>query len=150
MLRSGYRSSMTAVRSRSTHSPNCFGVAKFSETGKPLLRISPFSFASRSRPAGSSSVKLARRHRLLAVLLEPGLRRDEFFRNFLWHPAVALAQQTDEIRPAVFDLRQAQGQDLPFGLGFVGDTPAQVHLAPGYAAALAQAAQLGEDLLHQF
>ena len=44
---------MTAVRSRSTHSPNCFGVAKFSATGKVLLPISSFSAASRSRLAGS-------------------------------------------------------------------------------------------------
>ena len=90
------------------------------------------------------------RHGLLAVVGEPGLRFQQFRRNLLGHPAVALAQQTDEVGPAMLDFRQAQGQHLAFGLGFVGNAPAQVHLAPSDAPVLAEAAELREDLLDEF
>ena len=90
------------------------------------------------------------RYRLLAVLVEPGMRFQQFRGDLLRYPAVALAEQTDEVGAAALDFRQAQGQDLAFGLGFVRDAPAQVHLTPGDAAALAQPAELGEDLLDEF
>ena len=50
----------------------------------------------------------------------------------------------------MLDSLEAQGQNLAFGLDLVRDAPAQVHLAPGDAAALAEAAHLREDLLDQF
>ena len=50
----------------------------------------------------------------------------------------------------MFDFLEAQGQNLAFSLGLVRHAPAQVHLAPGDAAALAQPAQFRVYVLDQF
>ena len=85
----------------------------------------------------------------LDVLLEPRLPFNDLGPDGVGNPAVALAEQAEEIRTAAFDLGQAQRQDLPFRRLFLGDAPAQVHLGEGDEALGALAAQFGEDILHE-
>ena len=65
-----------------------------------------------------------RRHGLMEVLSEPGLRLEERFRNLLRHPAVTFAQEANEVWPAMLDFLEAQRQNLAFGLGLVRHAPA--------------------------
>ena len=85
----------------------------------------------------------------LNVLLEPGFPLDDFGPDGVRNPAVAFAQQADEIGPAALDLGQAEREHLAFVGLLLGDAPAQVHLGEGDKAFGALAAQFGEDLLHQ-
>jgi len=90
------------------------------------------------------------RSRTVDHFSERGFRFEERFRNLLRHPAVALAEQADERGPAALDYLEAQGQNLAFGLSLVRNTPAEFHLFPCDAAALAQSEQLWEVPLDQF
>jgi len=74
---------------------------------------------------------------------------DDANRQLFGHPPVTLAEQTDEVRPAAIDLRQADRQHRTLGLLFVGDTPTKVDLRPRDTALLAHPTQLREDLLDQ-
>ena len=88
-------------------------------------------------------------HGGVLVFCQPGFALDQFRGNLVRHPAVALPQQADEIGPAALDLAQADRQHLAFGFLLIRDAPAQVHLAPGHPALLAQFAELREDVLDQ-
>ena len=83
-------------------------------------------------------------HRMIFEFRQPGFLRDDVRVNLLGDPAVALAQQADEVGAAAHDFRQADRQDLTLVGLFFGDAPAQVHLAPGHGALVAQFAQLRE------
>jgi hypothetical protein len=82
---------------------------------------------------------------------DPALAGEQFVRDRLAgrHPAVALAEQRQEERPAVLDFRQADRQDPSLGSVLVGDPPAEVHFTPGDTPLLAHPAQLREDTLDQ-
>jgi hypothetical protein len=74
------------------------------------------------------------RDRALALLSQPGLTLERPPGYPLRHPPVPLAQHADEVRPAAADLLQADRQHLALRRGLLGDTPAQVDVAPDHAS----------------
>ena len=88
-------------------------------------------------------------HRPALVVGQPRLAVGEVARDLVRHPAVAVAEHADEVRPRALDLREADRQHGVLRLLLVGDAPAQVDLAPHHAALLAEVADLGEDALHE-
>src|SRR5262245_15676191 len=88
--------------------------------------------------------------RLTPMLPEPFLSFDQFSIDFIGHPAVTLAQQTDEIWPAAFNLGETDRQHLT-ALGFLrGNPPAEINLTPRDPALIAQLAELRKDALDEF
>ena len=63
------------------------------------------------------------------MLFEPRFGGDDFGWDFVGNPAVALAEQPDEVGATALDLGQAERQDLAFRRLFLGDAPAQVDLS---------------------
>ncbi len=86
---------------------------------------------------------------LVAVSIQPFLFLDQSNRELTGHPAVAFAQQADEVGAAEFNLLQADGQHLAVLRLLLSDAPAQVHLHEIHAPLRAAPAQLRENLLHQ-
>ncbi|MEZ5100689.1 MAG: hypothetical protein R3C15_12995 [Thermoleophilia bacterium] len=89
------------------------------------------------------------RDRAAVVVGEPGLSRAQVARDLVGHPAVPLAEQPEEERPAALDLREADRQHRALGLLLVRDAPAEVDLAPGDAPPLARGADLREHALDE-
>ncbi|MEK6258846.1 MAG: hypothetical protein AABP62_09515 [Planctomycetota bacterium] len=83
------------------------------------------------------------------VFPDPRLPFEDFRRNRVGNPAVTLTQQPDEVRPAAFDLFQAEGEYFaPLRLLF-SDAPAQINLAPSHTALFAESAKLRKDFQNQ-
>ena len=85
------------------------------------------------------------------MLAQPGLLLQQLRSKKLrwWHPAVAFAQQTDEVGPAAIDLCQAQGKSLSLLGHLLCHPPAQVHIHDLYPSAGRTAPQRGKHPLHQ-
>lgn len=63
---------------------------------------------------------------MMQVLFQPRLSLNQLPRNLIWHPAIALTEQSDEVRAAPLILLQADAHRLLVERRFFAHTPAQV------------------------
>src|SRR5688572_16026939 len=61
-------------------------------------------------------------------------------------PAIAVADQPDEVGAALVDLLQADADDTPERGFLLGEPPPEIDLGEGHAPLAAERADLGEDL----
>ncbi len=88
-------------------------------------------------------------HRPTRMLTDPRLTLNQGWIDEVRHPAIALAQESNEIWATSSDLLEADRQHAALGYLLVSDPPPQINLAPRDAAGLAQCPQLGKNALDE-
>lgn len=84
------------------------------------------------------------------MFCKPGLLFDQFLIDLIWYPSIPFAQNAQEVRPAVLDLSQTDGEDFTLSLLFVSNAPMEINLTPSNPSFLTEFPEFWKDELYKF